>query len=138
VNKLVHKAQKLVANIRTMHGYENSETKIIKAVNMLDDICIQLKLMDKELTIVHEVLTELYNYDVAYPLIKTALDKIDTLYSKELNKNSDIIKLMQSSFCPKDKYRWGNTCHYETCYSCIEDVLTPIEIKTKLKEQDNE
>lgn len=40
---------------------------------------VKIELMDKELDIVHKLLTELYNYDNVLPLVKKALREIDEL-----------------------------------------------------------
>ena len=43
------------------------------------DPVAEVERMDKELDIVHEALTELYNLDAAVPIIKDALARIDAL-----------------------------------------------------------
>lgn len=43
------------------------------------DPVAEVERMDKELDIVHEALTELYNLDAAVPIIKAALARIDAL-----------------------------------------------------------
>lgn len=40
---------------------------------------LRVRRMDRELDIVHEALTELYNIDAAVPIIKSALARIDAL-----------------------------------------------------------
>jgi hypothetical protein len=80
---LVYKVQKLIKVIRKSHGYENSEARIVKLVNLVDELCVQNKLMNKELDIVHHALAELYNYDVVFPTVKKALAKIERLYKSK-------------------------------------------------------
>jgi len=44
--------------------------------------------MDRELTIVHETLTELYNYDNVFPIVRQCLNKIKTIRQKKIKENA--------------------------------------------------
>ena len=48
------------------------------------DIFKNYDLWNKELDIVHKALTELYSIEVAVPIIRDTLNKIDKLYKKDL------------------------------------------------------
>lgn len=69
--------KKLIAKAVNTSPIENLNSILGKDLGeLLYKIIDEAKKADKELEIVHEALTELYEIDSAYPIVKATLDKI--------------------------------------------------------------
>lgn len=79
------KQSSLAKTIDTLFTLKDSENfKEILGKNLggaVLSVIYQAKLADKELSILHDAMTELYNNDYANPIVKEALAKIEKLRS---------------------------------------------------------
>jgi len=70
--------KKLISKIRNTHDFENLNEILGKELgSSLYDLVAVSEKMDKELDILHECLTKLYDYDKNVPIIKHCLNNIE-------------------------------------------------------------
>ena len=72
--------EQTIAKIRNLHDFENLKERLGKELGQtIYDLINEAERADKELTIVHNCLTELYNLDANAKLIKSTLDEVESL-----------------------------------------------------------
>jgi len=79
---------KLIKKIRNTKPVENLPEILHELGKDLQTLIDEADYMDRELTIVHETLTELYNYDNVFPIVRQCLNKIKTIRQKKIKKNA--------------------------------------------------
>lgn len=69
-----------IAKVRNLHDFENLKERLGKELGQaIYNLIDMSEKADKELTIVHNCLTDLYNYDVNVKRIKETLDDVQSL-----------------------------------------------------------
>jgi len=72
----------LIAEVRNTNHYENLKGSHSDLDKKLHNIVNEAEKVNKELDLVHQCLTELYNIDKAVPIIQKTLGKIQELQSQ--------------------------------------------------------
>jgi len=74
--------EETISKVRNLRDFENLKEILGKELGQtIYDLINKAERVDKELTVVHNCLTELYNFDVNIELIKSTLDEIESMYT---------------------------------------------------------
>lgn len=71
--------KELLAKIKNTRDYENLRNRMGELGPLLRKLVDEADRADKELDILHNCITELYEIDLVYPIIKKALKEIEQL-----------------------------------------------------------